>query len=122
MSNLLLLTRQTETDVVCKILLFLLVEKFVQVSASAVETGGEGLVLSFEKVQIAILCLPSHLLQECFNLQDTAECPCSKHKRHERFCFAISFLVIELEVFKHLLEVWLFLFQNSYLCLLRFLL
>ena len=59
-------TPQTETDAVCKRMLFLLVEKFVEVSASAVETGGEGLVLSFGKAQIAILCLPPHLLQEYF--------------------------------------------------------
>ena len=53
-------------------MLFLLVGKFVEDSASAVETGCDGLVLSFEKVKIAILCLPPHLLQEYFNLQDTA--------------------------------------------------
>ena len=50
-------------------MLFLLEEKCVEVLASAVETGGEGLVLSFEKVQIAMLCLRPHLLQEYFNLQ-----------------------------------------------------
>ena len=48
-------------------MLLLLVETFVEVLATAVETGSEGLVLSFEKVQIAILCLLSHLLQEYFN-------------------------------------------------------
>ena len=103
-------------------MLFLLVDKFVEVSASSVETGGEGLVSSFEKVQIAILCLPPHLLQGRFNLQDTAECPFSKHKKHERFCLAISFLTIGSEVFKHLLEAWLLLLQNTHLCLLEFLL
>ena len=34
--------------------------KNLEVSASVVETGGERLVLSFEKIQIAILCLPTH--------------------------------------------------------------
>ena len=86
-------------------MLFLLEEKFVEVSASSLETGGEGLVLSSEKVQIAILCLPTHLLQEYFNLQGTAECPFSKRKSHKGFCLAISFLAIGSEVFKHLL--WL---------------
>ena len=36
-------------------MLFLLEEKCVEVLASAVETSGEGLVLSFEKVQIAVI-------------------------------------------------------------------
>ena len=67
MSNLFLSTPQTENDAVCKRLLLLLVEKIVEVLATAVETGSEGLVLSFEKVQIAILCLLPHLLQEYFN-------------------------------------------------------
>ena len=49
-----------------------------EVSTSEIETGSEGLDLSFEKVQIAISCLPLHLLQEYFNLQDSAECPFSK--------------------------------------------
>ena len=109
MSNLLLSTQQTETDAVCKRMLFLLVEKIVEVSASAFGTGREGLVLCFEKVHTAILCLPPHLLQKYFNLQDTVECPFSKHKKHKRFCLAISFLALDLEFFKYLLEVWLFL-------------
>ena len=50
LSNLLLSTQQTETDTVSKRMLFLLEEKFLEFSASAVESGGEGLVLSFEKV------------------------------------------------------------------------
>ena len=102
-------------------MLLLLEEKFVEVSASALETGGEGLVLSSEKVQIAILRLPIHLLQEYLNLQDTAKCPFSKHKNHTGFCLAISFLAIGSEVFKHLLEVCLFLLQNTHLCLLKLL-
>ena len=77
--------------------------------------SGEGLVLSFEKVQIAILCLPPHLLQEYFNLRDTVECPFSMHEKHKRFCLRISFLAVGSEVFKHLLEVWLFLLQDTHL-------
>ena len=65
--------------------------------------------------------LPPHLLQEYFNLQDNAECPFSKHKKHKRFCLTISFLAIGSEIFKHLLEAWLFLLQNTHLCLLKFL-
>ena len=95
--------------------------KIVEVSASAVETCGEGLVLYFKKVQIAVLCLPPHLLQEYFNLQDMADCPFSKDKKHKRFCLAISFLAIGSEVFKHLLEMCLVLFQNTQLCLLKLL-
>ena len=66
-------------------MLFLLEEKSVEVLASAVETVGERLVLSFEKLQIAILFLPPHLLQEYFDLQSTVECPFSNHKKHKRF-------------------------------------
>ena len=102
-------------------MLFLLEEKCVEVLASAVETGGEGLVLSFEKVQIAMLCLRPHLLQEYFNLQDTAECPFSKHKKHKRFNLGVSFLAIDSQVFKNLLKVWLFLLQNTHLFLPKFL-
>ena len=83
MSNLLLSTPQTETDAVYKRMLFLSEEKFVEVLAFLVESGGEGFVLFFKKVQIAILCLPPHLLQEYSNLQDTSECPFSKHKKHK---------------------------------------
>ena len=41
-----------------------------EVLASVVKSVDEGLVLSFEKIQIAILCLPLHLMPEHFNLQD----------------------------------------------------
>ena len=58
------------------------------------------------------------MLQNYFNLQDTAECPFSKHKKHKRFCLAISFLAIGSKVFKHLLT---FLLKNTHLCLLKFL-